>query len=61
MMFPLLTAGALNSLFFGIYGNTMRALQELRQVQKTLQQIVDYEELKSNQGFRSHLYGVPSR
>lgn len=42
MMFPLLTAGALNSLFFGVYGNTMRALQELRQVQKTLQQIVDY-------------------
>lgn len=51
MMFPLLTAGALNSLFFGIYGNTMRALQELRQVQKqkTLQQIVQITSVRSTQ------------
>uniref|UniRef100_A0A1B6CXH0 Uncharacterized protein n=2 Tax=Clastoptera arizonana TaxID=38151 RepID=A0A1B6CXH0_9HEMI len=30
MMFPLLTAGTLNSIFFGIYGNTLRVLQAAR-------------------------------
>ncbi|XP_046688389.1 solute carrier family 25 member 45 isoform X2 [Homalodisca vitripennis] len=32
MMFPLLTAGALNSLYFGVYGNMMRELHLLRGV-----------------------------
>jgi hypothetical protein len=27
MGFPLLTAGALNSIFFGVYGNCLRALE----------------------------------
>jgi solute carrier family 25 protein 45/47 len=27
MGFPLLTSGALNSLFFGVYGNSLRALE----------------------------------
>uniref|UniRef100_A0A1B6LR99 Mitochondrial carrier protein n=1 Tax=Graphocephala atropunctata TaxID=36148 RepID=A0A1B6LR99_9HEMI len=32
MMFPLLTAGALNALYFGVYGNMMRELQMWRGV-----------------------------
>ncbi|XP_054264738.1 solute carrier family 25 member 45 isoform X1 [Macrosteles quadrilineatus] len=36
MMFPLLSAGALNSIFFGVYGNTLRELQSLRGVEQTM-------------------------
>lgn len=30
MMFPLVSAGILNSVFFGVYGNSLRVLQLLR-------------------------------
>lgn len=29
-MFPLLTAGTLNSVFFGIYGNSLRLIEDAR-------------------------------
>lgn len=30
MLFPALTAGALNSIFFGVYGNTLQTCETLR-------------------------------
>lgn len=36
MLFPMISAGALNSMFFGTYGNSLRLMQNYRQVDHTI-------------------------